>query len=81
MDGHSRGTLTITNAYSSWLNDGDVGKYTNLRTNMVGAAAANIKNTDRKLAQLQGRNTGNYTEQEKSEMSIHFKLELASMLS
>lgn len=79
MDSHSRGTLTITNAYSSWLNDGDVGKYNNLRTNMVGATT-NIKNADRKLAQLQGRNTGNYAEQEKSAMSIHFKLELASIL-
>lgn len=70
MDGHSRGTLTITNAYSSLLNDGDTGKYTNLRTNMVGAAA-NVKNADRKLAELQGRNIDNYDEQEKSAMSIH----------
>ncbi|MDO4895328.1 hypothetical protein [Moraxella sp.] len=46
---------------------------------MVGAAA-NINNADRKLAQLQGRNTGNYAEQQKSAMSIHFKLESASML-
>ena len=56
IDGHSRGTLTITNAYSSLLNDGDAGKYSNLRTNMVGAAAANVKNADDKLAELQGRN-------------------------
>lgn len=70
IDGHSRGTLTITNAYSSLLNDGDAGKYSNLRTNMVGAAA-NVKNADDKLAELQGRNTGNYTEQQKSDMSIH----------
>lgn len=70
IDGHSRGTLTITNAYSSLLNDGDAGKYSNLRTNMVGAAA-NVKNADNKLAELQGRNTGNYTEQQKSDMSIH----------
>ncbi len=70
IDGHSRGTLTITNAYSSLINDGDAGKYNNLRTNMVGAAA-NVKNADDKLAELQGRNTGNYTEQQKSDMSIH----------
>ncbi len=70
IDGHSRGTLTITNAYSSLLNDGDAGKYSNLRTNMVGAAA-NVKNADDKLAELQGRNTGSYTEQQKSDMSIH----------
>ncbi len=70
IDGHSRGTLTITNAYSSLLNDGDAGKYSNLRTNMVGAAA-NVKNADDKLAELQGRNAGSYTEQQKSDMSIH----------
>ena len=70
IDGHSRGTLTITNAYSSLLNDGDAGKYSNLRTNMVGAAA-NVKNADDKLAELQGRNAGSYTELQKSDMSIH----------
>ncbi len=63
MDGHSRGTLTIINAYSSLLNDEEnIGKYTALRTNMVGPAA-NVRNADAKLADLQGRNTGNYTEQ------------------
>ncbi|MDO4223973.1 MAG: hypothetical protein Q4D05_08110 [Acinetobacter sp.] len=86
MDGHSRGTLTITNAYSSLLNDGDAGAYPNLRTNMVGAAA-NIKRADAKLATLQGRNEilthdpanpnistyRSTTEGEKEDMSIHYQ--------
>lgn len=75
MDGHSRGTLTITNAFSSVLKEEDsAGKYTNLRTNMVGAAA-NINRADAKLATLQGRNdeTNNFTEEQKSAMSIQYQ--------
>ena len=95
MDGHSRGTLTITNAYSSLLNDSNnIGAYSNLRTNMVGPAA-NVKNADAKLAQLQGRDSilvidpmspeGSIyrptTEQEKSEMSIHYQAHIADPVS
>lgn len=86
MDGHSRGTMTVDNAYSSLLNDGDAGAYPNLRTNMAGPAA-NVNNADAKLAQLQGRDAilvtapmspeGSIyrptTEQEKSDMSIQYQ--------
>jgi len=54
LNGHSRGSLTVTNAMQSFLNDNGYGSATGLSVNMFGPAQ-NIYNADQVLADLQAR--------------------------
>jgi filamentous hemagglutinin len=56
LNGHSRGSLTITNAMNSYLKERGYGSAPGLQVNFFGAAQ-NVYNADQTLADLQGRDS------------------------